>query len=252
MAVPRLSSDRPVHPSVGGKAGPPLHYVTLREGEEQTDLATLQVAYDRAGKATRVQWQDPQPRDWDDRGVLWVRTEQNRDHAGRLWGKPKFSLMHAARQRETMQELRCSVCVGQPSRTREGYLFLLEPEDSPLEGRLTIQPPLCLPHALYGIDHCSYLLRTGWKLVRSRVPRLHGVVGGIVTLGPDGSPHLEPAVAGLDGRDLPIPYTRHKLLPWVVASQLVRRLTHVTPVNLDQELATARITHRAPRSPSSR
>jgi hypothetical protein len=224
-------------------SGSLAHYVTKREGEEFTDISTLEIAQDRAGNPVGVRWRDPDPRDWDARGVLWVRTEQNRDVNGRLWGRPQFSMMHSARQRETMQGLRCSVCCGQPSRTSAGYLFLLEPEDSPVEGRLTIQPPLCLPHALYGIVHCSHL-REGWTLVRSRIPRMFGVVGGIAKLAPDGSLDVTQALAGSDGRDIPIPYTARQLTPWVVASQMLRRLTQVTVVHLDDELAAAGLPRR--------
>lgn len=216
---------------------PPLHYVTKREGEEAADLSTLEIVWDRADSPAGIRWQDPEPRDWDNRGVLWVRTSQNLDRDGRLWGKPRFALMHPARQRETMQDLRCSVCCGQPSRTAEGYLFLLEPEDSPLEGRLTIQPPLCLPHANDGVRRCSHL-RDGWTLVRSRVPRLFGVLGGIARRLPDGSLDVQQHV-GPDGLDIPIPYTAREVTPWVVASQMLRRLTKVTEVRLEDELADA-------------
>ncbi|NUS17020.1 MAG: hypothetical protein HOY69_37435 [Streptomyces sp.] len=226
-------------------SGPLLHYVTEREGEEPVALTDLRVRHDRAGNPAGVQWRDPEPRDWDAQGVLWVRTSQNLDWQGRLWGKPQFARMHPARQREAMQDLRCSVCVGPPSRTAAGYLFLLEPEDAPLEGGLTIQPPLCLPHARYGTDHCSHL-RAGWTLVRSRVPRLYGVLGGIARLRPDGSLDVEERPTGPNGRDLVIPYTARDITPWVIASQLLRRLTHVTEVRLEEELAAAGLLDGAP------
>lgn len=221
---------------------PLLHYVTKREGEQAADLSTLEIAWGRARRPVGIRWQDPEPQDWDSRGVLWVRTSQNIDVDGRLWGKPRFALMHPARQRETMQDLRCSVCCGPPSHTAEGYLFLLEPEDSPVEGRLTTQPPLCLPHALEGVRRCSHL-RDGWTLVRSRVPRLFGVYGGIARRLPDGSLDVQQH-AGPDGRDIPIAYTAREVTPWVMASQMLRRLTKVTDVRLEDELAAAGLPDR--------
>lgn len=223
---------------------PPLHYVTKREGELAADLSTLEVVWGRAGSPVGIRWQEPEPQDWDNRGVLWVRTSQNLDVDGRLWGKPLFALMHPARQRETMQGLRCSVCCGPPSRTSEGYLFLLEREDSPVEGRLTAQPPLCLSHARYGVGRCSHL-RDNWTLVRSRVPRLFGVLGGIARPLPDGSLDV-PQLVGPDGQDIPIPYKARETTPWVVASQMLRRLTQVTEVQLEAEPAAAGLHHRRP------
>lgn len=226
---------------------PPLHYVTLREGEDQASLSGLEAVYDSKGVATGIRWKDFEPRDWDDRRVLWVRTSQNWGPGRRLLGKPRFALMHPARQRETMMGLRCSVCCESPSRTAAGYLFLLEPEGTPLEGRLTVQPPLCLPHALYGINRCS-LLAAGWTLVRSRVPRLFGVNGEILTLTPGGELDVVPKPVGPDGQELPIPYTERAITPWVLASQMVRRLTKVTEVDLDDELAAAGLAPELPRS----
>ncbi|GAA3304763.1 hypothetical protein GCM10020295_56730 [Streptomyces cinereospinus] len=152
--------------------------------------------------------------------------------------------MHPSRQRETMQDLRCQVCVVQPaSRTASGYLFLAtrpkeaRERDWP-EGVLTWQPPLCLDCAAIAIEQCPHLSRSGAVALRARVPRLYGVVGTLYTTGADLRP--VPAQVSEEARDLPLPYKDHLLRPWFLASQLVRELRGVTVVELEREIATAR------------
>jgi hypothetical protein len=154
-------------------------------------------------------------------------------------GKPRFAYMHPARQRATMALLRCQKCHGQPSRTELGYLFLeMAGDRADIEGMTTAQPPVCLAHAAEGIERCKHLIDQGALLVRSRVPRLYGVVGRIYVQGPGGVEPLPPLL-GPDGSDTPIPYTNRKLTPWVLASQLVRQLCKVTVVDIEQEIAAA-------------
>jgi hypothetical protein len=75
-------------------------------------------------------------------------------------------------------------------------------------------------------------------LLRSKVPRLYGVLGQVLKA-VDHTPEPLPPLLGPDGSDVPIPYTMRELTPWVLASQLLRRLTGVTVVDIDRELAAA-------------
>jgi hypothetical protein len=217
----------------------------MRKGEEPVPESMLGIRYNRAGMPIGICYRWELPRDRDDRGVLWARTSQNLSpDTRRPTGKPLFAAMHPARQRETMFSLRCQVCHGQASRTELGHLFLEKAGDGDAEGITTGQPPVCLDHAVTGIEHCRHLIDQGYVLLRSRVPRLYGVLGqgfkavdhALVPLPPLLSP---------DGSDLPIPYTRRELTPWVLASQLLRRLTGVTVVDIDHELAAAGLPARS-------
>ncbi|MFI0942811.1 hypothetical protein [Streptomyces sp. NPDC021020] len=229
-------------------------YITVREGEELVPERTLGVRFSHAGKAIGICYRTEVARDRDDRGVLWARMSQDLSPLDRRpVGKPLWASVHPARQRETMSSLRCQKCCGQASRTHEGYLFLEAAGDRPVEGMTTAQPPVCLAHALEGIERCSHLGEHGYVLVRSRVPRLHGVIGQPYRMGTSGlepePPRLTPA-----GADVPIRFTERGLLPWVLASQLVRQLTGVTVVDIDRELAEAGLPVRLatkPRRPAT-
>jgi hypothetical protein len=150
-----------------------------------------------------------------------------------------------------MSLLRCQKCCGQASRTELGYLFLEKAGDRPVEGMTTAQPPVCLAHAAEGIERCSHLGSSGYVLVRSRVPRLHGVIGRPYRMGPGGLEPLPPRLTPT-GADIPFRYTERELLPWVLASQLVRRLTGVTVVDIDRELAEAGLPARPAAEPRRR
>ncbi|WP_405589695.1 hypothetical protein [Streptomyces sp. NBC_01190] len=217
-----------------------MPYITLRKGEESVPESMLGIRYNRTGVPIGLCYRWEMPRDRDDRGVLWARTSQSRSpDTKRPAGKPIFASMHPSRQREMMASLRCQVCGGQPSRTEEGYLFLEKAgNDGDPEGITTGQPPVCLDHALAGIEMCSHLIEHGYVLLRSKVPRLHGVLGQVYTPVDNVLEPLPPLV-GPDGSDLPLPYTMRELTPWVLASQLLRRLTRVTVTDIDRELAMA-------------
>lgn len=202
-------------------------------------MSMLGIRYTRAGKALGLCYRTELAQDRDDRGVLWARTSQNLTMGtSRPTGKPFFASMHPARQRATMSFLRCQVCHGEASCTELGYLFLEKADDGDTEGITTGQPPVCLDHAVAGIENCRHLIDEGYVLLRSKVPRLHGVLGQVYTAVNHTLEPLPPLL-GSDGSDLPIPYTMRELTPWVLASQLVRRLTGVTVVDIDRELAAA-------------
>lgn len=228
-------------------------YITVREGEELVPERMLGVRFSRAGKAIGICYRTEVAGDRDDRGVLWARTSQSLSPVDRRpVGKPLWASVHPSRQREMMSLLRCQKCCGQASRTHEGYLFL-EKAGGQVEGMTTAQPPVCLAHAVEGIERCSHLGEHGYVLVRSRVPRLHGVIGRPYRMGPDGLEPLPPRLAPT-GADIPFRFTERGLLPWVLASQLVRQLTGVTVVDIDRELAEAGLPARSatePRHPAT-
>jgi hypothetical protein len=214
-------------------------YVTLRRGEEPVPESMLGIRYNRAGIPVGLCYRWELPRDRDDRGVLWARTSQSLSpDTRRPAGKPLFASMHPARQREMMSSLRCQVCRGKASRNELGYLFLEKADDGDAEGITTGQPPVCLDHAVAGIENCGHLIEQGYVLLRSKVPRLHGVLGQVFKA-VDHALEPLPPLLGPDGSDVPIPYTMRELTPWVLASQLLRRLTGVTVVDIDRELAAA-------------
>jgi hypothetical protein len=214
-------------------------YITMREGEEPVPESMLGIRYNRAGAPIGLCYRQELPLDRDDRGVLWARTSQNLSlDTRRPTGKPNFAAMHPSRQREMMSALRCQVCGGQASRTESGYLFLEMAGDGDAEGIMTGQPPVCLEHAVDGVKRCSHLKDRGYVLLRSRVPRLLGVLGQ----GFKAVHHTLVPVAPLlaaDVSDIPIPYRARELTPWVLASQLVRQLREVTVVDLEQEIAAS-------------
>ncbi|UNO42151.1 hypothetical protein KGS77_24845 [Streptomyces sp. MST-110588] len=214
-------------------------YITARRGEEAEITAMLGFRPGGGGLC----YLDEGPGDRDDQGVLWARCSQSREDGWPV-GSPRWGMVHPSRQRETMQGLRCQVCIVQPaSRTASGYLFLstrpkVTGRDWP-EGVLTWQPPLCLGCAVIAVEQCHHLLRAGAVALRARVPRLYGVIGILYTTGTDLRP--VPVQVSEEARDTPLPYKDHLLRPWFLASQLVRELRGVTVVDLEREIATARL-----------
>ncbi|SEP02571.1 hypothetical protein [Actinacidiphila rubida] len=214
-------------------------YITKRDGEQGVPESMLSLRYNRAGRPIGIRYTHELARNRDDRDVLWARVSQDLSpRTMRPVGKPLFALMHPARQRETMAALRCQVCHGQPSRNKLGYLFLEMAGHAEVEGIVTAQPPVCLDHAVAGINDCRRLHERGYVLLRSKVPRLHGVIGQVFRAVGHQIEALPPLLHD-DGSDYPIPYTRGDLMPYVLASQLVRRLTGVTLVDIDAELEAA-------------
>lgn len=221
-------------------------YITMREGEEPVREEMLGVRLDRAGRAAGLCYRMEVSGDRDDRGALWARVSQSLSPVDRRpVGRPLWACVHPARQRETMSELRCQKCCRHASRNELGYLFLEKAaDDRPVEGMLTAQPPVCLAHAAEGIDRCRHLGDHGHVLVRSRVPRLYGVIGQRHRMGPQGLEPMAPLL-GPDGGDIPVRYTDRKAVGWLLASQLVRQLTTVTVVDIDRELAEAGLPARS-------
>lgn len=217
---------------------PFVPYITLREGEEASSTVTL-AARPRGFKGGGLYYTDEGPRDRDERGVLWARCSQNRQ-GNQVLGKPSWSEVHPSRQRECMEALLCQGCAQQPSRTSLGYLFLATPPPGAtttdwVEGHQTAQPPLCLEHAVVATERCGHLLREGVVALRSRVPRLYGVLGTVYES--NGLAPPEPMELGPECDDAPLSYKVRRHTPWILASQLVRELRGVTVANLTEEIA---------------
>lgn len=141
-----------------------------------------------------------------------------------------------------MTQMLCQVCGRRASRTSEGTLFLhVRPRPGAVgaswpEGERTDQPPLCLTCAPQAVMHCTPLSRRGAVAVRAGATEMFGVIGA----------QYRPTPYGLQEVSLPknkqhtvVPYTDRERLRWVLASKQVRRLTNVTVVDLDRELAHA-------------
>lgn len=244
LAIRAALRGRPGFPLIRAGLCPSPGGDTMREGEEPEPVSVLGIRYSRRGTPAGLCYRLELPRDRDDRGVLWARTSQNLAlESRRPMGKPDFAAMHPARQRDVMSSLRCQVCHGQASRTELGYLFLERAGDGMGEGTITGQPPVCLEHAAAGIKRCSHLQDHGYVLLRSKVPRLYGVLSQVFKAVDHTLEPLPPLLAP-DGSNIPIPYTTQELTPWVLASQLLRQLRGVTVVDPEQELAALQATPR--------
>ncbi|MFE2621115.1 hypothetical protein ACFXKH_13165 [Streptomyces caelestis] len=207
---------------------PPLvPFVIQREGEEAAPDNLLLVPL-KPGRY-RLRYADEDPRDRDLRGVLWARCSFGEvDDLGQPTGRPQWRMMHPLRQRGTMQALRCQVCA-EPARTPLGHIFLAGPgtvdPDDPMI--LTNQPPVCPRHARTATDLCPHLTGDPTVLLARSAP-LYGVNGVGYGYGGQG-------VQVVQRPEGPIPYG-HPLLPTVLASQMVRRLSSFRLVDLGELL----------------
>ncbi|CAM5253150.1 hypothetical protein [Streptomyces griseomycini] len=207
---------------------PPLvPFVVQREREEAApdNLLLTSIGPGRY----RLRYTDEDPRDRDLRGVLWARCAFGPvDDLGRPTGRPQWRMMHPLRQRGTMQAMRCQVCAGR-ARTPLGYVFLAGPDTVDPEDPMTLtnQPPVCARHARPAAERCPHLTRDPMVFLAQSAP-LYGVNGVGYGYGHRGVQ----VVARPDG---PIPYG-HPLLPTVLASQMVRRLSSFRLLGLDELL----------------
>ncbi|GGZ81667.1 hypothetical protein ACFOOM_21960 [Streptomyces echinoruber] len=200
-------------------------YITQRQGEEAAP-ANL-VLRPVKGGGYRLHYRDEEPADRDVRGVLWARCSFNPlDESGMPLGAPQWRMMHPARQRATMQTLRCQVC-NHPARTPLGYVFLAGPKDVDPDGPLVLtnQPPVCPRHVRAAARLCPHL-RDDPRVFLTLSAPLYGVHGTVYGYGEDG-------VQVMARPDAPLPYG-HPNLPTMLASQLVRRLGSFRAVDLEE------------------
>jgi hypothetical protein len=206
----------PASPGARGRGGPAVvPYVVPYEGELAGPESDLTVRHTVSGP--QLAYFDEQPGDRE-AGVLWARMD---DAPG--VGEPRFPCLHSGRQRECMRWLKCQVC-GQPAgRNEDGYLFLewRKPGDPPTwpEGVFTSQPPVCDRHARTAMELCPHAPH--FVMLRSRLPRLWGVLGAIYRLTGEG---------WVTDTDTPPFKFGDPQTHAVLASNLVRQLTDVTIV----------------------
>ncbi|MGW8889101.1 hypothetical protein [Streptomyces sp. NPDC055749] len=201
-------------------------YITAREGEEADSFLSLRATFDRTGTARLGYW-DEGREDRDLRGVLWSRVSQSIGDDRLPTGEPQWRLVHPSRQRETMLQLRCQVCVGN-ARTPDGTLFLESKKDGVPPSSTTVrtaQPPVCRRHALIASKRCPYLAKHGSVALLAQSAPLYGVIG---------TPHAysDHGLQVLAADDVPVPYGDPSLR-WLLASQLVRTLRAFTVMDLE-------------------
>ncbi|MEU7278702.1 hypothetical protein AB0A69_07920 [Streptomyces sp. NPDC045431] len=201
-------------------------YITLREGEENAP-DNLVIDLD-IPKWPRLRYLDETPLDRDPRGVLWGRCSQTiRSATNMPTGQPRWKFVHPSRQRETMLELRCQVCV-QPAKTPLGWIFMAGPQELGSESDLviTVQPPVCAKHVRPAALLCPHL--DGQPLIfLAQAAPLYGVHGTLYGFSAEHGVHV------VDTPEHPLPYG-HPNLPTFLASQLVRRLKAFQLITLDE------------------
>lgn len=185
-------------------------HVALWSGEQSL---TPEVIATRQG----IGYADERPADRDDRGVLWVRREENP-----TVGDPEYGGVHARRQYLTMRDLLCQGCGGPADRDDQGVLWLHEDDrgkwrDWP-ERLITTHPPVCLPCARTAIEQCHHLLTNPWVVLRVRDSVLDGVYGQrYIPLGRQVIP-----------ADSTVVYYEDPQRAWFLAAQAVRTLRGCT------------------------
>ncbi|MEU3795935.1 hypothetical protein AB0F07_40200 [Streptomyces fructofermentans] len=202
-------------------------FITQRAGEE---AAPDNLLVEMHASGPRLYYGDEDPRDRDVRGVLWARCGFNPvDDRDRPTGVPQWKMMHPFRQRLCMQHLLCQVCQ-EPARTPFGLIFLAGPKDEdPAQASiLTNQPPVCFKHARAAAELCPHLAKNPMVFLARSAP-LYGVLGTLY-----GRICGRVEVVALP--EMPLPYG-HPNIATFLASQMVRRLSSFTVVDLDELLA---------------
>ncbi|MGW5052443.1 hypothetical protein [Actinokineospora sp. NPDC004072] len=159
-----------------------------------------------------IAYRDEKPVDRDHRGILWDRFV-----TGPGQGKPRYAVIHPARQRHAMRKLLCQVCARPADTTDDGVLWLLpaDVEQWPgwPNGSTVSEPPICRACVLVSVRHCP-ALRRSHRLVRvGRFP-LHGVSGLLYRAGGRGPVAVGQATVGFGD-----PAVR-----WTLAEKLTREL----------------------------
>ncbi|MFD4376811.1 hypothetical protein [Streptomyces sp. NPDC058486] len=156
----------------------------------------------------------------DEFDVLWVVT------AGKPSGTAAYAEeLHSEQQRTAMESRLCAGCKGEPSRNRDGMLWILPlldyADDTRWAGVETVVPPMCHDCADDAKLRCPRL-REGYAELRVQEAELIGVIG---TLYP------RPGEAGEPDPDKLVLFESSDLA-YVVARQLVCRLDKVTVITV--------------------
>lgn len=229
--MPR-KTNHPVRPTTQTTVIP---YITQRRGEVEAPNNLLLMPANHGRGRYRLLYADEDPRDRDQRNVLWGRVSFNPyDDRKFPTGEPGWKLMHPFRQRITMEALHCQVCAA-PARTPLGTIFLAGAHDYPDKEPplLTNQPPVCRKHVRTANALCHHLQQDPVVFLATSAP-MYGVLGTIY-----GQVDGEVQVVAQPKEPLPF---RHPNMPTLLASQLVRRLTRFRVLTVDElmrELAAA-------------
>ncbi|WP_395371438.1 hypothetical protein OHU45_25700 [Streptomyces tubercidicus] len=178
------------------------------------------------------------PGDRDQFGALWARQSQRIGQ-----GTAELAGIHPRRQRRAMEELLCQVC-GLPADVSDLGVLWMEPitPGDPRSG-FTTHPPVCVPCAVQARERCPRIRRTGVHVVRVADPRPNGVFGVFYY------PRLAGGLVAEEPMDKR--YDDGEVR-WVLAHQMVMRLSGVTPVDLDDEYDRYLATSPAERAASLR
>jgi hypothetical protein len=190
-------------------------FIARWSGEQ--DPAVRVVA--RGGQWTGIAYADRRAFDRDKpSSVLWARTTSRQGKGVAQYGK-----VHSLRQRLCMMRLLCQICGGPADRTAEGTLWLIDAHARDLlpMAEITTHPPVCLPCAHRSIRVCPHL-RPEWVALRVKSAVPYGVNG--ILYQPAHPTPVQVTVA-----DVPFHSAR---IPWVLASQLIMRISDFTVVNL--------------------
>ncbi|MER6917156.1 hypothetical protein ABT354_36410 [Streptomyces sp. NPDC000594] len=181
----------------------------------------------------RLEYADETSADRTPSGVLLHRGLRSLPEGRR--GRPRYQLVHPARQRAAMLDNLCQICGGPASVVPElgGTLFLLIGHDTRAEGAITLRPPLCAGRrcARAAVEECHEIQRRGHTAVRVRSPLVYGYSGRIHAPGPFGRPVYR-------GEDLTLP-PGHARSRWLLAATVAVRLQDCTPVDLAAERRAA-------------
>ncbi|MEU7086793.1 helix-turn-helix transcriptional regulator [Streptomyces achromogenes] len=158
--------------------------------------------------------------------VLWEA------RVGTRTGRPRHAVLHPARLRDVMQELRCAGCKGLPDRTADGVPWVLplladEAPGGGWEGVLTSIPPMCQDCASAATTLCPWL-SDGYVKLRVRQAEHVGVRGNLYRR--PGESETSPELV-LTDVDTLVRYDSPDL-PFVVAREPVRELRECTVIEL--------------------
>ncbi|WP_433890892.1 hypothetical protein [Streptomyces sp. CA-111067] len=209
------SHAAPAHRSRPAGRPDMVPFIARWSGEQDPPVAVVA----RGGQWTGIAYADRRAFDRDDpSSVLWTRTTSR---LGK--GVPQYGKVHSLRQRLCMQRLLCQICGGPADRTDQGTLWLIDARARSLlpVAEITTHPPVCLPCAHRSVRACPHL-RPEWVALRVRTAVPYGVNGILYQ-------PAHPAPVQVGTADFPFHSAR---LPWVLASQLIMRISDFTVTDL--------------------
>jgi hypothetical protein len=176
----------------------------------------------RGGQWTGITYADRRAFDRSGDGVLWARTASRPGT-----GRPQYGKVHSQRQRLCMELLLCQICGGPADRTTEGTRWLIDAHAHELlpMAEITTHPPVCMPCAHRSVRDCPHL-RPQWVALRVKSAVPYGVHGTLYQ-------PAHPTPVQVAAADFPFHSAR---IPWVLAGQLIMRISDFTVINLSGQL----------------